>query len=102
MHLSGQPLHAFDLDRLQGGIAVRRAGRGERMKTLDGIDRPLQESDIVIADARGAIALAGVMGGLGKIASFASGERETYHVVASVGVKGAAFNPHARVQVTLK
>ncbi len=60
---TGHPLHAFDLDRLQGGISVRRAGRSERMQTLDGIDRPLQEDDIVIADARGAIALAGVMGG---------------------------------------
>ncbi|HMC93640.1 MAG TPA: phenylalanine--tRNA ligase subunit beta, partial [Polyangia bacterium] len=60
---TGHPLHAFDLDRLEGGIVVRRAGRGERMKTIDGVDRALQEGDVVIADARGAVALAGVMGG---------------------------------------
>jgi phenylalanyl-tRNA synthetase beta chain len=60
---TGHPLHAFDLDKLRGGIHVRRANRGERMTTLDGVDRPLQESDIVIADEGGAIALAGVMGG---------------------------------------
>ncbi len=61
---TGHPLHAFDLDRLRGGIVqVRRANRGEQMKTLDGIERPLQESDVVIADGQGAVALAGVMGG---------------------------------------
>ena len=60
---TGHPLHAFDLDKLRGGIHIRRANRGERMTTLDGVDRPLQEGDIVIADDGGAIALAGVMGG---------------------------------------
>ena len=60
---TGHPLHAFDLDRLSGGIVVRRANRAERMTTLDGIERPLQEGDVVIADGRGAVALAGVMGG---------------------------------------
>ena len=61
---TGHPLHAFDLDKLSGGIVVRRAQRAERLTTLDGVERPLQESDIVIADARGALALAGVMGGV--------------------------------------
>lgn len=59
----GQPLHAFDADKLHGGIKVRRAGAGLILKTLDNLDRTLDESDIVIADDSGAIALAGTMGG---------------------------------------
>jgi phenylalanyl-tRNA synthetase beta chain len=83
---TGHPLHAFDLDRLQGGIAVRRAGRGERLKTLDGIDRPLQENDVVIADARGAIALAGVMGGA---------DSEVSAATTAVLLEAATFDPRA-------
>ncbi|HEY7375124.1 MAG TPA: phenylalanine--tRNA ligase subunit beta [Polyangia bacterium] len=60
---TGHPLHAFDLDKLRGDIQIRRANKAERMTTLDGVDRPLQEGDVVIADDGGAIALAGVMGG---------------------------------------
>jgi phenylalanyl-tRNA synthetase beta chain len=60
----GQPLHAFDLARIaEGRIIVRRAARGERLVALDGIERVLDAADLVIADARGAVALAGVMGG---------------------------------------
>jgi len=59
----GQPLHAYDLDKLQGGIQVRRAKKGETLKTLDGQVRNLHAEDLVIADDSGAIGLAGVMGG---------------------------------------
>jgi len=59
----GQPLHAFDLDRLQGGLEVRLARAGERMTALDGKLLTLEADMLVIADASGPVALAGVIGG---------------------------------------
>ena len=60
---TGQPLHAFDYETLQGGIVVRRARPGETMRTLDGVERQLTPDMLLITDDSGPIALAGVMGG---------------------------------------
>jgi phenylalanyl-tRNA synthetase beta chain len=59
----GQPTHVFDLDKIEGGIVVRRARKGERLKTLDGVERILDAEDLVVADHAKALGLAGVMGG---------------------------------------
>ncbi len=60
----GHPTHAFDLDLLEGRkIIVRRARAGETLKTLDGADRKLSAEDLIIADGKKPVALAGVMGG---------------------------------------
>lgn len=59
----GQPIHGYDLDRLTGGITVRRAHAGEKLETLDGQVRTLDPEDLLITDESGPIGLAGVMGG---------------------------------------
>ena len=60
----GQPMHAFDLDRLSGAaLVIRRARPGERLRTLDGVDRALDDDTLVIADDERAVAIGGVMGG---------------------------------------
>src|SRR2546421_1073021 len=59
----GQPMHAFDPNRLSGPLLVRRARAGERLTTLDGVDRKLDPEDMVICDDTGPISLAAVMGG---------------------------------------
>jgi phenylalanyl-tRNA synthetase beta chain len=59
----GQPMHAFDLARLHGGLSARHARAGERLRLLDGSELELDEGTLVIADDDAAIGLAGVMGG---------------------------------------
>src|SRR5438067_208573 len=89
----GHPTHAFDLDLLAGGrITVRRARSGEKLRTLDGIERQLHPEDLVIADAEQAVALAGVMGGFDSMIS----ER-----TRSVLIESAWFDP-ATVRKTAK
>ncbi len=65
MHELGQPMHAFDLDKLAGNrIIVRRAKPGESIKTLDEVDRKLDDSMLAICDAEKPAAIGGIMGGL--------------------------------------
>ena len=59
----GHPTHAFDRDKVQGGIILRRARKGEKLRTLDGVERALDPEDLVVADEGKALAIAGVMGG---------------------------------------
>jgi len=85
LHEMGQPLHAFDLAKLdEYRIVVRRAAQGETLKTLDGVERKLTSDMLVIADARRAVALAGVMGGE---------ESEISNQTTDVLVESAYFNP---------
>ncbi|HTO09792.1 MAG TPA: phenylalanine--tRNA ligase subunit beta [Myxococcota bacterium] len=81
----GQPLHAFDLLTLRGGVVrVRRAAAGEKLACLDGETRTLAASDLVIADAERAIALAGVMGGA---------ETEVRATTTDLLLESAQFDP---------
>ena len=59
----GQPLHAFDADRIKGSLCVRTAREGERLKTLDGVERALPAEAVVVADEEKVLSLAGIMGG---------------------------------------
>jgi phenylalanyl-tRNA synthetase beta chain len=85
----GQPLHAYDRTRVQGTIGVRRAEEGEKIVTLDGVERKLHAEDLVITDDRGPIGLAGVMGGANtEIADHEDLENATTDVV----IEAAHFN----------
>lgn len=85
LHEMGQPLHAFDADKLEGGeIVVRRAKKGESIKALDGKDYDLTEKMLVIADAKKPVAIAGVMGGM---------DSGTTDKTARIVLECAAFDP---------
>lgn len=89
----GQPLHTFDADKIRGGkVIVRRAAEGESIKTLDGVERKLHASDMVIADTVGPMCIAGVFGGEDSGVTDAT---------ASVFVESAYFDP-ASVRKTSK
>ena len=89
----GQPMHAFDLEKLGGqSIRIRRATPGERIKTLDGTDRVLDPEMLVIADADRAQAVAGVMGG---------GLSEVSDRTKTIVLESACFNPKS-VRLTSK
>ncbi len=93
LHEFGQPLHAFDLAKLgEHRIVVRRAAKGEAVKTLDGVERKLDREMLVIADAQRPVAVAGVMG---------SEESEISSTTQDVLIESAYFNP-ASVRRTAK
>ena len=64
MLLTAQPLHAFDLDKVPGGaLTVRAAAEGEKMTTLDGVERTLDAETVLVCDSDGPAGIAGIMGG---------------------------------------
>jgi phenylalanyl-tRNA synthetase beta chain len=86
---TGQPLHAFDADKIPGGqIVVRRARAGETLRTLDDVERQLNEEILVIADGEKPIAVAGVMGGF---------DSEVTNETTNILLESAHFQP-ARVR----
>ncbi len=85
LHELGQPLHAFDFAKLkEQRIVVRRARSGEKLKTLDGVERTLTNEMLVIADAAEAVALAGIMGGE---------DSEISNATVDVLIESACFDP---------
>src|SRR5204863_1441111 len=83
----GYPMHAFDADRLAGQqIVVRRAALDEKLTTLDGVERTLNPSILVIADAEKPVALAGIMGGV---------EMEISPSTVNVLLESAYFSPNS-------
>ncbi|MFZ4505800.1 MAG: phenylalanine--tRNA ligase subunit beta, partial [Microbacteriaceae bacterium] len=80
----GQPTHCYDLDKLAGGITVRRAKAGEKITTLDEVERTLSAEDLLITDNSGPIGMAGVMGGA---------TTEVDPTTTAVLVEAATFDP---------
>jgi phenylalanyl-tRNA synthetase beta chain len=92
MHALGNPLHAFDLARLgEGRVIVRRARPGERIRTLDDVDRALDPRDLVIADAERPVAIAGIMGGK---------ESEVDETTTDLLLEAANFEPVSILQTS--
>lgn len=89
----GQPLHAFDADKLDKGIVVRRAKEGETITTLDNVQRKLPKDTLVIADHKKAVAIAGVMGG---------GNSEIDEHSTSLLLEAATFHPSSVRKTSVK
>lgn len=89
----GQPLHAFDLDALDGGIIVRTANEGEELITLDGVKRKLSDDTVVIADAKKVLAIAGVMGGA---------QSEIQQSSKRILIEAATFSPSSIRKTSVK
>lgn len=81
----GQPMHAFDLDKLQGRVRVRHAAEGERIMLLDGTDLALKADTLIIADESVPVALAGIMGGM---------ESAVTETTRHIFLESAFFAPH--------
>ena len=81
---TGQPLHAFDLDRIKEGIVIRRAARDEKIITIDNVPRTMTGDTLVIADGSEPIAIAGVMGGL---------KTEVSNMTKNILLESAFFDP---------
>ncbi len=82
----GQPLHAFDANRIEGTIQIRQAKKSEKIETLDHFTRTLDISDLVISDSKKAISLAGVMGGLNS---------EISDLTKNIVIESAIFNSNS-------
>lgn len=82
--LFGQPLHAFDLDKIEGNITIKKANEKEIFKTLDGQERVLTSSDIVISDDKKSLCLGGIMGGL---------DSEVTESTKNIFLEAAVFDP---------
>lgn len=80
----GQPLHAFDADAINGTLTIRRAGMAQKFTTLDGQERMLHPDDLVVADDKNVLALAGTMGGL---------ESEISEKTTRISVEAVRFDP---------
>ncbi|MFC3965830.1 phenylalanine--tRNA ligase subunit beta [Nocardia jiangsuensis] len=80
----GQPLHAFDAAAVRGELVVRQARPGEKLRTLDDVERTLDPEDVVIADESGVVSLAGVMGGAST---------EVHDGTTDVLLEAATWNP---------
>ncbi len=80
----GQPLHAFDAQYIMGGLRVVRAGKFNKLTTLDKVDRKLDPDNLLIADSKSALALAGTMGGLTS---------EVSSLTTKIALEAAHFDP---------